>query len=106
MNAIRTISAIGAVVLAGAILFALVTGDFGAEGAVILDMPWGVVSVIDVYTGAAIVAAWIWWRDGVAMGLGWLVLLIVLGHLATAIYVGWRAWSSSSVETLLTGRTG
>ena len=103
MTAIRTISAVGAVVLGGAILLALFTGDFGAEGSAILDMPWGVVSVIDVYTGVAIVAAWIWWRDGAAMGFVWLVLLIVLGHMATALYVAWRAWTSESIEALLTG---
>ena len=106
MTAVRIVSAIGAVVLGGAIIVALTTGDLGAEGPAILDLPWGWVSVLDVYTGAAIVAAWIWWRDGVVMGVVWLVLLIVLGHLATALYVAWRSWTSSSVEAVLTGRDG
>ena len=104
MTAARIVSALGAVLLGGAILVALVSGDLVAEGRVIFDIPWGWVSVLDVYTGVAIVATWIWWRDGAAMGAVWLVLLIVLGHLATALYVAWRAWTSASVEELLTGR--
>lgn len=103
MTPIRLVSVIGTFALGGAILFALVTADFGEEGSVLLDMAWGWVSVLDVYTGAALVAMWIWWRDGVAAGVLWLVLLFVLGHLATALYVGWRAFTSESVPALLVG---
>lgn len=86
-----------------AIIWAAVGGDFSADGATILGLPWGVVSIIDIYAGAALVAAWIWWRDGPRAGIGWVAALVVLGHLATALYVAWRAWSSESVESLLMG---
>jgi hypothetical protein len=103
VNVIRFLSAAGFVVLGGAIVVALVTGDFFAEGGVITGMPWGIVSLVDVYTGVVLVAAWIWWRDGARKGIVWIGLLIVLGHAATALYVFLRARTSGSVPQLLTG---
>ncbi|MBT8211931.1 MAG: DUF1475 family protein [Acidimicrobiia bacterium] len=104
MIAIRSLATLLAVVMAVAIGIAIVGGDFSEEGEILLGLQWGVVSLIDVYTGAALVAFWIWWRDGWRTGLAWLVLLVVLGHMATAAYVAWRSWTADSVESLLTGR--
>ena len=78
-------------------------GDFSSEGSTILDLRWGVVSIVDIYVGAAVVGTWIWWRDGPRAGIFWVVALVALGHLATAGYVAWRAWSADSVRTLLVG---
>jgi hypothetical protein len=104
VKVIQVLAALGFVILGGAIVVALVTGDFSAEGGVITGLPWGVVSIIDVYTGAMLVAAWIWWRDGARAGILWIGLLIVLGHAATALYVFLRSRASRSVPELLTGR--
>lgn len=101
---IRVLSTALAVVMAGGIVWAGARGDFSADGEVILSAHWGVVSLIDIYVGAALVGAWIWWRDGAAPGVVWLLLLVVLGHLASAVYVAWRAWTARSVESLLMGR--
>lgn len=104
MTVIRVVSTALAVVMSAAIVWAAINGDFSADGELILDLHWGVVSLIDIYVGAALVAAWIWWRDGAGAGVLWLVLLAVLGHLASAAYVAWRAWTTDSVVSLLTGR--
>lgn len=101
---VRVVATLGVAVLAGVILWASVSGDFGAEGATILDLPWGVVSLVDIYTGALVVWLWITWRDGLLTGLVFLVLLVVLGNLASAGYVAWRAWTSPDVAHLLLGR--
>ncbi len=103
MTVIRLLSTALALVMAAAIVWAAIDGDFSADGEQILGLPWGVVSIIDVYVGAALVATWIWWRDGPSQGLVWLLLLVVLGHLATALYVAWRSWTVESVPSLLAG---
>ena len=105
MIAVRTLATLLTVVMAVSIGIAFIGGNFTEEGTTLLGLQWGVVSLIDIYTGAALVAFWIWWRDGWRTGLAWLVLLVVLGHLATAAYVAWRSWTADTVEALLTGRT-
>ncbi len=103
MIAIRVLATTLALVMAVAIVWAAVGGDFSSEGSTILDLRWGVVSIVDIYVGAAVVGTWIWWRDGPRAGIFWVVALVALGHLATAGYVAWRAWSADSVRTLLVG---
>lgn len=103
MKTIRSVSTAGVVIMVTAITWAVVTGDFAVEGAEIVGLPWGVVSLIDIYVGVALVVVWIRWRDGNATALGWLVLLVLLGHLGSALYVAWRAWTTPDVPTLLLG---
>lgn len=104
MILIRVLSTGLALVLGIVIVWAAVGGDFSGEGGMILGLRWGVVSIVDIYVGAAMVAVWIWWRDGPRLGTLWFVALVVLGHFATAAYVAWRAWSAESVTALLIGR--
>lgn len=104
IRVVRVVATLAVAVLGGVILWASVAGDFGAEGASILDLPWGVVSLVDIYTGALVVWLWIAWRDGLLSGLAFLVVLVVLGNLASAGYVAWRAWTSPDVPHLLLGR--
>ncbi len=103
MKTIRAVATVGVVIMVVAIAWALATGDLRAEGAVIIGLPWGVVSLVDVYVGVALIVAWIRWRDGNSTALVWLVVLVVLGHLGSAVYVAWRAWTSPDVPTLLLG---
>lgn len=103
MKTIRGVATVAVVVMVVAIAWAFMAGDFAEEGGEILGLPWGVVSIIDIYVGAALVLAWIRWRDGNGAAIAWLVVLVVLGHLGSALYVAWRAWTSPDVPTLLLG---
>lgn len=103
MPALRFLSTAAALVMGTAIAVAIVTGDIAAEGSEILALAWGRVSLIDIYVGVVIVAAWIVWRDGAGPGAAWLVALVVLGHLATAVYVAWRSWTCDGVADVLIG---
>lgn len=103
MVVIRAVASLLVVIMAIAILVAVSSGDFSSDGETILGLKWGVVSLLDIYTGAALFAVWIWWRDGWKAGLAWLAILVALGHLASALYVAWRAWTTDSVQGLLIG---
>ena len=75
------------VTMTAAITYGLVAGDFWGEGRVIMRMPWGVISVIDVYTGGALFAGWIAARErSVLRTAGWVVAIVVLGNFATSLY--------------------
>ena len=67
--------------MTAAVTYGLVAGDFWREGRVIMRLPWGVISVIDVYAG------WIAARErSVLRTAGWVVAIFVLGNVATSLY--------------------
>ena len=79
---------IGVVVMVAALVYGFSAGEFGAEGSQILDLAWGRVTLIDLYTGLFLIGAWIVWRErSLARALPWLVGMVFLGALAAAAYV-------------------
>ena len=103
MLAIRTVSALGVVAMAIALAIGFSSGDFTGEGAEILDLAWGRVTLIDLYVGVAIFSAFVAWRERhVAVTVAWVVLFVILGNLATAVYLLVASLRASSVEELLT----
>jgi hypothetical protein len=103
MTAIRTVSALGVAAMTIALIIAFTTGDFSGEGGQILDLIWGRVTLIDLYVGVAIIAAFVFWRERSApISIAWLAAFIVLGHWATALYVLVASLRATSVEELLT----
>jgi hypothetical protein len=87
--------------MTAAITYGLVAGDFWKEGRVIMRMPWGVISVIDVYAGGALFAGWIAARERSALRTaGWVVAIFVLGNWATSLYALIALRSSGGDATL------
>jgi hypothetical protein len=77
-----------------ALTWGFLTGDFWREGAAQMAMPWGVISVIDVYAGGTLFAGWIAARErSVPRTAAWVVAIVVLGNFATSLYalLAWRA---------------
>ena len=73
--------------MTAALAWGFTTGHFWKEGAVLMDMPWGVISIIDVYTGAALFSGWIAYRErSVPRTLAWVALIFVMGNWATTLY--------------------
>lgn len=84
----RAVGWTGIVVMVGALIYGFSAGDFGAEGSAILDLAWGRVTLIDLYTGLGLIGSWIVWRErSVLRALPWLVAMVFLGSLAAAAYV-------------------
>lgn len=92
-------------VMVGAILYGFLAGSFGEEGGRILDLAWGRVTLIDLYSGLALIGAWIAWRErSIARTAPWLVGLVGLGSLAAGAYVLMAAIRSNSTEEFFSGR--
>lgn len=95
MKTVRFFGLIAATIMIVALAITFVTGDFTIEGSQILDLAWGRMSLIDLYVGAALVGGWIAHRErSWPRILAWWLALVVLGHLASAIYVLAAARSS------------
>ena len=59
MTAIRVTTSLLTAIMAVAIVVAMATGDFSAEGSLLLESPWGRMSLIDLYVGVALIFCWV-----------------------------------------------
>lgn len=105
MAGIRLFTIALAVVMFVAIGVAMATGDFGDEGAWILDHAWGRMSLIDLYVGIALFAGWVflrersWW-----IAMLWLPVFVVLGNAGTALYAAIASFRADNVREFLLGK--
>ena len=51
------------------------------------SLPWGVVSLVDLYSGFIFVAIWMIYRERNITALFWVIFVMLLGNLTTAIYI-------------------
>jgi hypothetical protein len=73
--------------MAVALTFAFVYGDFQAEGRMLLSMPWGILSLVDLYAGFTLFSAWIVFREESLLRAGlWVAVTLILGFFAAAVY--------------------
>ena len=78
----------GLVALSAALFYALASGHFSADGSQLLENPWGLATVVDVYVGLALFSCWIAWREvRITSTTTWIVLVLLGGNLVSAIYV-------------------
>lgn len=87
MNAAKAVAFLGVVTMGGVLIYAFTVGDFQTEGSTLMSMPWGIVSLVDLYVGFFLFAGWIayredvWWKTAV-----WVLLLMVLGFFIGSLY--------------------
>ncbi len=98
MRYAKLLSAYGIIAMTAVLIYGFTIGDFASDGAAQLRDPWGVVSMIDLYTGFALFSAWIVFReDSFGRALVWVVLVLVLGFFTASVYV-FLALQASSGE--------
>lgn len=78
------------VVLAYLIAIAIIRGDFSAAGSWLTNDPWGIVTLVDLYLGFAIIALVIWSFEKPASALFWTIPLPFLGNVWTVVWLIWR----------------
>ncbi len=88
MKLAKTIALIGLAAMTGIILRGFIVGNFSAEGDQLLAMPWGVVSLVDLYVGFTLFSGWIVYRERSWLArVIWVVLMMTLGNWTAALYV-------------------
>lgn len=104
MRAVRAIAVLATLVMVVTIAFGFAVGDFAREGSSIWSLAWGKVTLIDLYVGLVLFAAWVALREKTPVAAGaWWLALIVLGNLAAAVYLVKASFGSSDVTELLAG---
>ncbi len=97
MNIAKIISIVGVLAMTIVLANGLINGNIAAEGAWLLAHPWGIVSLVDLYVGFALYSIWIAYREkSVLNAVVWIVLMIVLGFWAGALYMFLALYASKS----------
>lgn len=103
MKNTRIIAWISTLIMTFMIIFSLLTGDFFAQGSILMGLVWGQMSLIDLYVGFLLVYVWIFYKETKLLPrIIWALLLIVTGSLATALYVLIESYRTHTINELLT----
>jgi len=87
MKLAKAIALLGLLAMTAALLYGFTIGDFAQEGSQLLAMPWGIVSLVDLYVGFILFSGWIIYRERALLpSIIWVVLMMVLGFWTGALY--------------------
>jgi len=87
MRFAKIISALGVLAMTAVLIYGFTIGDFMKEGSQLLAMPWGVVSLVDLYSGFTLFSAWIIYREkSLPVAILWTIAMMTLGFFAGSFY--------------------
>jgi uncharacterized protein YneF (UPF0154 family) len=87
MKLAKMISILGILAMTAVLVNGFTRGDFFSEGNQLLVMPWGIVSLVDLYTGFMLFSGWIIYREkSLPVAILWTIAMMTLGFLAGSLY--------------------
>ncbi len=87
MRIAKFIALVGLLAMTGILIYGFTVGNFSTEGAKLLAMPWGIVSLVDLYVGFTLFSCWIVFREKAWLpSVVWVILMMVLGFWTGALY--------------------
>ena len=87
MKLAKTISILGMLAMTTVLIYGFTVGDFFGEGSKLFAMPWGIVSLVDLYTGFTLFSAWIIYREkSLLIAILWTIAMMTLGFFAGSLY--------------------
>jgi hypothetical protein len=87
MKTAKLVALMGLLAMTGILIYGFTVGDFAEEGNILLSMPWGIVSLVDLYVGFTLFSGWIVYRErSFPRSLVWIVLMMVLGFFTASLY--------------------
>jgi len=87
MKIAKILAVLGVLAMTAVLIYGFTAGDFSVDGGKVIQNPWGIVSLVDLYTGFFLFSGWIIFREGVSLrSLIWVVLMMVLGFFTASLY--------------------
>lgn len=87
MRLAKIVSLLGVLAMTVVLVFGFTQGDFFGEGSQLLAMPWGIVSLVDLYTGFVLFSGWIIYREeSRPVAILWTIAMLTLGFFAASLY--------------------
>jgi hypothetical protein len=83
----KIVAVAGMLAMTGVLIYGFTAGNFGEEGSLLLSMPWGIVSMVDLYVGFTLFSGWIVYREkSLVRSIVWVILMMVLGSFTASLY--------------------
>jgi len=87
MKVAKAVALLGLLAMGGILIYGFTVGNFAQEGNVLLSMPWGIVSLVDLYVGFILFSGWIVYREkSLIRSIVWVALMMVLGFFTASLY--------------------
>jgi hypothetical protein len=87
MKIAKVIALLGLLAMTAILIFGFTVGNFAEEGKQLLSMPWGIVSLVDLYVGFILFSGWIVYREKSGVrSVVWVVLMMILGFWTASLY--------------------
>jgi hypothetical protein len=87
MKIAKLVSLFGILAMSAVLVNGFTVGDFSSEGGQLLSMPWGIVSLVDLYVGFTLFSMWILYREkSLPVAILWTIAMLTLGFFAGALY--------------------
>jgi len=87
MKVAKAVALLGFLAMGGILIYGFAVGNFAEEGNVLLSMPWGIVSLVDLYVGFILFSGWIVYREkSLARSIVWVFFVMVLGFFTASLY--------------------
>jgi predicted small integral membrane protein len=87
MRLAKIVSVLGIFAMTSVLIFGFTRGDFGLDGSKLLANPWGIVSLVDLYTGFTLFSGWIIYREkSLPVAVLWTIAMMTLGFFAGSLY--------------------
>jgi len=88
MRIAKFIALLGLLAMTAVLIYGFTVGDFASEGRQLLSMPWGIVSLADLYVGFTLFSCWIVYRErSLGRSVIWVTLMMVLGFFTASLYM-------------------
>jgi len=88
MKLAKVIAWIGLFAMTVGLLNGFINGSFVEDGSMILNNPWGIVSLVDLYVGFVLFGMWMSFREKDLLHVVlWVISIMVLGFFIGALYV-------------------
>ncbi len=72
-------------------------GDFFVDGGALLENPWGIMSLIDLYVGFTLFSMWIYFREKSSVAkVIWILAMMILGFFTGALYILYAFYTCKS----------
>lgn len=87
MKIAKIISLLCVLAMTAVLIYGFTVGDFAGEGSQLTSMPWGIVSLVDLYTGFTLFSMWVIYREkSLPAAIVWTIAMMTLGFFAGAFY--------------------
>jgi hypothetical protein len=96
MRVAKWISGLGVLAMTLILIYGFTVGNFTEDGGEILQNPWGLVSMVDLYVGFILFSGWIAYREeSIIKTIIWILFMMVLGFFTGSLYTFLALMNSS-----------